>query len=210
MILEVFPCGPLGTNAILIGCEETKEGIFIDPSPGSASFLLEAAERHQLKIEAIYLTHSHWDHTADISQLQEELPLDVYVHPLDADNVKNPGSDKIPLLMKIKAPNSILYIHDNEERSVGDLKFKVLHTPGHCPGAVCFYFEKEHVLISGDTLFRGTIGTLSLPTGEPEKMWSSLERLASLPKETKVYPGHGSSTTIGRESWLENAKELFG
>lgn len=209
MILETFPCGPFGTNAYLIGCENTGKGIFIDPAPESAEKLLKAAKKHKLQIEAIYLTHSHWDHIADVAVLKEKLSLNIYIHPKDAENLKHPGSDHVPLFMKVKGAEPTHFLEEGQLHHIGDLNFIVIHTPGHCPGSVCFYFEKEKVLISGDTLFKGTIGTLSLPTGEEEKMWASLKKLALLPPSTKVYPGHGDSTTLKEEEWIKNAKQMF-
>lgn len=210
MIVETFSCGPFGTNAILVGCEETKKGIFIDPSQGSASKLLKAAEKHGLQIEAIYLTHSHWDHIVDVASLLQKLSIKVYVHPEDAENLRNPGSDHIPLFVTIQGVEATDFLQEGQLHKVGHLSFIVMHTPGHSPGAVCFYFEKEKVLISGDTLFKGTIGSLSLPTAEEERMWASLKKLAKLPPETKVYPGHGETTTMREEAWIAHAKETFG
>ena len=92
---------------------------------------------------------------------------------------------------------------------VGQLKALVIATPGHTPGGVCFYFKKENILISGDTLFKGSIGNLSFPTAEPAKMWHSLKQLARLPPDTHVYPGHGGPTTIKEEYWLDEAENHF-
>lgn len=210
MILESFSCGPFGTNAFLIGCEGTKKGIFIDPSSGSASKLLHAAKKHDLEVEAIYLTHSHWDHIADVADLKELLGIPIYVHAKDAENLKNPGSDGIPLMIKLRGVEPTHFLEEKQVHHVGHLSFEVIHTPGHSPGAVCFYFKKEEVLISGDTLFKGTMGSLSLPTAEEDRMWESLKKLSLLPPSTKVYPGHGAFTTIQAENWISNAKELFG
>lgn len=210
MILETFPCGPFRTNAYLIGCENTKKGIFIDPAPESAEKLLKTAKNHELQIEAIYLTHSHWDHIADVAILKERLPLNIYVHRKDEENLKHPGSDHIPMFVKIKGAEPTHFLEEGQLHHIGELNFVVIHTPGHCPGSVCFYFEKEKVLISGDTLFKGTIGSLSLPTAEQEKMWDSLKKLSLLPLSTKVYPGHGGPTTLKEEEWIKNAKQLFG
>jgi hydroxyacylglutathione hydrolase len=210
MILESYSCGPFGTNALLIGCEKTKRGIFVDPAFESAPKLLSAANRHALHIEAIYLTHSHWDHIVDVAQLKDELSLNVYVHPKDAENLRHPGSDGVPMQIELQGAEPTHFLEEGQIHQVGALRFIVIHTPGHCPGAVCFYFEEQQVLISGDTLFKGTIGSLSLPTAEANLMWESLQKLSLLPPTTKVYPGHGESTTLKNESWIKNAKELFG
>jgi glyoxylase-like metal-dependent hydrolase (beta-lactamase superfamily II) len=83
---------------------------------------------------------------------------------------------------------------------VGEVEFQVIHTPGHTPGCVCFWFPKEDLLVSGDTLFQGSIGRLDLPTARPKLMWGSLQKLAQLPANTRVIPGHGQETTIGAGS----------
>ena len=209
MLLYKFPFGPLETNAILIGCPETKKGAVIDPSMGSTQAILQQAAKLHLKIEAILLTHSHWDHFADAHKIKEQTHAPLYVHPLDQENVQNPGSDGIPLFFPIPGVTPDHLLKDGQVLEIGNLEIRVLHTPGHSPGGVCFYFHKEGILISGDTLFQGSIGRIDLPTGQPDQMWVSLEKLSHLPPETRVVPGHGGDTTIKAESWLSKAKELF-
>jgi len=101
-------------------------------------------------------------------------------------------------------------LKEGDRVSIGNQIFEVIETPGHTPGGVCFYNGNQHLLFSGDTLFKGTIGNLSFPTSRPHLMWTSLSKLAKLPAETRVFPGHGLETTIGQEKWLERAEELFG
>lgn len=209
MILEVFPSGPFETNAYLLGCEKTKTGIFIDPAPDSAEALLNAAKKHHLKIEAIFLTHSHWDHIGDVAKLKKLLELQLYIHPTDADNMRKPGSDGLPLMFAIDGVEPDHFFEEGQKLKVGTLEIEVIHTPGHTPGGVSFYLPQEKVLISGDTLFKGSIGNLSFPMADSEAMWESLKKLAKLPPETRVYPGHGPATTIDAEPWLSDAKELF-
>lgn len=209
MIIAKFPCEPFLTNAYLIGCQKTHKGIIVDPAPNSMEKLLLSAQKQNLTIKGIFLTHSHGDHIFDAAALVEKLKIPVYVHPLDAENMRNPGSDRIPMPFKIQGVDDLEYLEEDKFYGVGEIEFKVIHTPGHSPGGVCFYFPKKKVLISGDTLFKGTIGRLDLPTAEPEKMWESLAKLNALDKETKVYPGHGETTFLKDEKWLENPKEFF-
>ncbi|MBX7066525.1 MAG: MBL fold metallo-hydrolase [Parachlamydiales bacterium] len=209
MLICKFPFGPLETNAILIGCPETKLGAVVDPSLGSAGAILEKAKEFGIKIEKILLTHSHWDHFADAHILKEKTGAPVYIHFLDAKNIEHPGSDGIPLFFPIHPVSADHFINEGETVAVGKLHFQVIHSPGHSPGSVCFYLEDQNLLISGDTLFQGSIGNLHLPTAEPNQMWMSLEKLAKLPPETRVIPGHGGETTIGKENWLSRAKEIF-
>lgn len=208
-VLEVFPSGPFETNAYLLGCSQKKIGVFIDPAPESHVNLINAAKKHQLKIDSIFLTHSHWDHIGDVAILKKELELKLFVHPLDADNMKTPGSDGLPLMFPIDGAEPDQFFEEGQNLMVGKLKLEVIHTPGHTPGGVSFYLPQEKILISGDTLFKGSIGNLSFPTADPAAMWESLKKLAKLPSETKVYPGHGPATTIGAENWLTKAEEIF-
>ncbi len=201
MILEVFPLGPADTNAYLLGCSKTKRAAVIDVPLGSKILINRAKELH-LQIEMILLTHSHWDHIADIALLKEKLRVPVYIHREDAENLESPGADGLPLFFPVKGVKPDEYLQEGQVITLGELNIVVIHTPGHTPGGVCFYLAHEKTLISGDTLFRGTIGNLSFPTARPHLMGVSLKKLADLPKDTKVYPGHGEPTTIGREQWI--------
>ncbi len=209
MFLHKCPFGPLETNTIILGCSKTKKAAVIDPAYLSSGWVLQYAEKHGLAIEKILLTHSHWDHFADAYHLKQKTGAELFVHSLDAKNLGSPGSDKIPLFVAV---HSVKYDHllkEGELIEIGSISLEVIHTPGHSPGSVCFYSKAEHLLISGDTLFRGSMGNLHLPTGEPSLMWPSLKKLATLPPETRVIPGHGAETTIGAESWLSRAEEFF-
>lgn len=209
MILDFFPSGPAETNAYLLSCLETKRAVVIDAPFESCEQLLKRAEELSVKIEMLLLTHSHWDHTAEAALLKGQLNIPIYIHKDDAGNLEHPGSDKLPLFFPIEAVKADFFLSDGQELNVGTLCIRVIHTPGHTPGGVCFYLPNEHVLISGDTLFKGTIGNLSFPTARPHLMWDSLKKLAMLPPETKVYPGHGNPTTIGAEKWIAHAQERF-
>lgn len=209
MILEPFSSGPFKTNAYLLGCTKKKIGVFIDPAPDSRAHLTNAANIHDLTITSIFLTHTHWDHIGDVTSLKKDLNLKLYLHPSDAPNMRHPGADKLPLMFHIEGAEPDELLEEGQKLKVGDLQIEVIHTPGHTQGSLCFYLSKENTLLSGDTLFRGSIGNLSLPTANPNAMWSSLKKLAKLPPQTKVYPGHGPSTTIQAENYLEKAEQIF-
>lgn len=210
MIFEIFCSGPVETNTILLGCEKTGLAAVIDVPFESTDTILAHIQAHSLTIHTILLTHSHWDHIAEVAILKERTGAQLLVHAEDAENLRDPGSDGLPLFLPVKAAEPDDYLFDGQRILVGEIELQVIHTPGHTPGCVCFYIEKEGILISGDTLFRGTIGNLSFPTARPELMWTSLARLAKLPADTRVYPGHGDPTTIGAEKWLSHAQEKFG
>lgn len=216
MLIKTFPAGPLQTNAYAILSAIERQILVIDVPPASAASLADFAREERAQITAVWLTHSHWDHIADIAALREELARSegirgkfrLLVHSLDAPNLRHPGSDRIesPLDAPGNRPTEVL--QGGDALCFGQLEFQVLHTPGHSPGSICFYCPQEGVLFSGDTLFRAGIGNLALPTAEPRLMASSLQKLMSLPAETRVFPGHGPPTSIDRES--ERLQGRFG
>ncbi len=210
MFIQAFPSGPFETNAYVVACPDTKQAAIVDPAPDCSSVIERYLVDNQLTPKLILLTHSHWDHIVDTALLKKKYHLPVYVHPLDAENLKNPGSDGIPCWIAIEGVQPDHLLKEGEEIGVGQLKLKVIHTPGHTPGGVCYYIKDKQALLSGDTLFKGSIGNLSLPTSQPNLMWDSLRKLSALPPETRVFPGHGPSTSIGAESWLARAEEYFG
>jgi hydroxyacylglutathione hydrolase len=209
MFIQSLPSGPFLTNAYILACKQTKEALIIDPGVDSYQPILDVINNHQFTPTAILLTHSHWDHIANVSKLKETLNIPVMIHQDDEANLITPGSDGLPMTPSFDGVTPDQYLKEHDEILVGESQFVVIHTPGHTPGGICLYSPKEKILISGDTLFKQSIGNLSFPTANPDKMWESLKKLEILPPETKVYPGHGPSTTIGEESWLPQAKQIF-
>lgn len=210
LVLKAFPSGPFETNAYVVWCDQSKACALVDPAPGSTRAITQFLLQYHLEPKMILLTHSHWDHTADVASLKRQLNVPVYIHALDKDNLVHPGSDGLPMFMPIEGVVPDHLLQDGEKIALGDQVLEVIHTPGHTPGGVCFYDADSGILISGDTLFKGSIGNLSFPTARPDLMWPSLDRLAQLPPETTFYPGHGPKSTIGAENWLPRAKDLFG
>lgn len=208
-MIEIFPSGPFATNAYILFCYQTKKAAVIDPAPESGENILKFLNKNELELDKVILTHTHWDHFGDLKKVIDEKPAPVYVHKADEQNLIEPGSDGLPLFISISKVKPSHYLNEGDDIQIGNLHFQVFHTPGHSPGGICLYSKENHILFSGDTLFKGSIGNLSFPTAEPEKMWESLDKLAKLPKETRVYPGHGDSTTIGDEAWLKNARHIF-
>ncbi len=209
MRIYSLPSGPFETNCYIAECGDGKV-ILIDPAPDSFDKIKKTLEKQQLKPIALLLTHSHWDHIADAAKVKKAYSIPIYIHPRDSENLIQPGSDGLPCWISIQGVNPDRLFTPGEILSFNGLECRVIETPGHTPGGVCFYFPTEKVLFSGDTLFQGTIGNLSFSTARPAEMWPSLKRLSELPQDTVVYPGHGPSTTIGAESWLANAEKMFG
>lgn len=204
--VQIFPSGPVQTNTLLLSCSKTKEAAAIDPALGSAELVIAYAKKHHLKGTKIILTHSHWDHIADLKVLVDAWGSPVYVHPADAANVEAPGSDGLSSPFSIQGVKGADLIHEGDTIPVGDSSLRVIETPGHTPGGICLYDESAGILISGDTLFQHSYGRLDLPTATPKDMIQSLEKLSKLPPSTVVYPGHGPNTTIGEERWIKNPR----
>ena|SRR5579883_2480543 len=198
MILEFHSFGPIGTNSLLVGTE--KNAYIFDAPQGCCEYWKERAQHHGLAVAGLFLTHSHWDHIVDTASIKKSFNIPVWVHSEDAGNVRQPGSDGLPLYFPIEGTEPDYLLQDGQELDLDGLAFTVIHTPGHTPGCVCFYSKERGWLIAGDTLFKGGIGRLDLPTSHPSLMKSSLEKLAALPPNTKVFPGHGDPTTIKGET----------
>lgn len=210
MLIDRFECPPISTNSYVLACPTTKKAAIIDPSQDSSFSIQAKVESDGLIPTAIFLTHSHWDHIIEVKKIKDLFQIPLYCHKLDAQNVEKPGSDGLPVLFAVEGCKVDHFFSDGFEGMVGEMKYIIIHTPGHSPGGVCIYFPEQKALFSGDTLFQGTMGRLDLPTGKADEMWQSLKKLSSLPPDTDVYPGHGPKTTIEEEKWIEKAKEIFG
>ncbi len=199
MKVERFVTGMISTNCYLAVNEETKQAVIVDPAecPGAIKDYIRS---EGIKVEAIFLTHAHFDHTMGIDGFLELFDIPVYVHEEDEammnDASLNGSSDYTPGYTFSKAR----YLKGGEVLSYAGYDFKVLHTPGHTPGCVCYYVESEKVLFSGDTLFQNSVGRTDLPGGSMSNLVRSIrEKLYVLPDDTLVYPGHMGETTIGYE-----------
>ncbi len=190
----------------MIGSDQEKIAAVVDPGRNSLGTVVTLLDKEGATLQYILLTHSHWDHIGDVAAIKDKYPSSqILVHKEDEANLINPGADGLPLAMPIEGVKPDGYLKEGQIIKIGDLSCQVIETPGHSRGSVCFYFEAQKVVFTGDTLFKGAIGNTSFPTSEPKKMGKSLQTLFKLPKETVVYPGHGKKTTIGEEK----AKRVF-
>lgn len=213
MILKIIIAAPLENNVYLLVEEENREAAVIDPAMGSSEVLKKLGE---LKAQLKYIvnTHGHFDHTADNSPLQKSTGAKIAIHTDDAYRLEQDPSEALRYMPVIppKSKADVL-LEEGAEIKLGEDALKVLHTPGHTEGSSCFYLESENSLFTGDTLFTGTCGRTDFQGGDPYKMVESLYRLSTLPRNLKVYPGHGIPTSIGDESWIGNrlmVKALLG
>lgn len=198
IVIESITTPGMGVNCYLLTCGQTKKAILIDPGAGSKMIQNWLKEKDQ-EIIYILLTHGHYDHIGSVEYLRNELQVQVAIHKDDAEMLTNPAKNLSSFLGKdVKLSPAEILLDDNQELKVGEITLKVIHTPGHTPGGICILTDDG--LISGDTLFNGSVGRTDFPGGDMQKLISSIQnRLMDLPDETVVYPGHESRTTIGRE-----------
>ena len=200
------------TNCYIIVDEESKEAMVIDPA-GDVDKIVELLDILHGKLKYIYLTHCHGDHILGVNDLKNRCGGKILIHRYDAEglndkNINLSGVIDIPEI-ELEADSRV---DDNDLIHLGNLEFKVIHTPGHTIGGTSLYCEKENCLFSGDTLFRGTWGRTDIPTASREEIIASIvNKLMTLPDETIVYPGHGMMTKIKEEKpiYLELKPKLY-
>ena len=200
MILEMLTVGPFQENCYVIGDQETGAGAIIDPGDEAARIAL-AVEQTNLEITQVLITHAHIDHVGAVAALVDEYSCPVLMHAEAEPMLGQLPTQAMMMGLRFgKVPAVDRHIEDEASIEVGGLQLRSLYTPGHAPGHIAFYIESEGLLLSGDTLFAGSVGRVDLPGGSMEVLMRSIEeRLLTLPDETRVYPGHGPGTTIGNE-----------
>ena len=200
MIHEILAVGPLQCNCSIVGDEQTREAMVIDPGD-DVELLMELVRKHGLTVKQIVITHAHIDHVGGAMKLRRLTGAPVLLNQNDHALLKMLDVQAAWIGMRAPEPVAVdQSIRDADYIAAGALKGTFLHTPGHTEGSVCLYFPSEKMLFAGDTLFAGSIGRTDLPGGSFDKIMASLHgRVLSLPDDTIVVPGHGALTTIGDE-----------
>ena len=203
MLLYSRIVGPLATNCYIVVCEKTSEALIIDPgfSMEEKKNILNEIIQRGFKVKQILNTHGHVDHICGNSILKAFTGASLLIHENDAPMLADPSRNlSYTLGYNVVSPEADRLLKDGEIVKVGDLKFIVIHTPGHTKGSISLFSKREKVVFTGDTLFAGSIGRTDLPGSSLNEIMHSLKgKLMNLPEETVVYPGHGGKTTIGRE-----------
>jgi len=189
MIFQQIKVGQMENFSYVIGDSESKECAVVDPG-WDIDKILDFCSKNNLKIKKIILTHTHYDHINDVDYLFRKTHAEVFVHSLESESI-----------IKINNNIKIKEIDDGDKIKIGNIEVNIIHTPGHTPGSVCLLFDGK--LITGDTLFVGSVGRIDLPGGNAEQIFESLQKLKKLDDNIEVYPGHdyGSKpfSTIGEE-----------
>lgn len=200
LLMKTFVVGPFACNCVVIADQETRQAVVIDPGDESEQFL-PFIQEHELKVVLALHTHGHLDHVSATRDLKNASGCSIRMHQGDEwlyQNLKMQGSlfgfeleDPLPIDQ---------YLEHDEELAAGPLRFKVIHTPGHSPGSVCFELEGQDLIFTGDTLFQQSIGRTDLWGGNLEQLLGSIgQRLLPFREEVRIFPGHGPLSTIGDE-----------
>lgn len=199
MKVEKFVTGIISTNCYLAINEETKQAVVIDPA-ACPSYLMSHIKSEGLKVEAILLTHGHFDHIMGIDGFLSEFDVPVYVHEDDADAMEDPALNQSSTYTSGYTFGKAQYLRDRQTLELAGYTFQVIHTPGHTKGGCCYYVASEDVLFSGDTLFQNSVGRTDFVNSSTSDLGHSVrEKLFLLPDDTIVYPGHMGETKIGHE-----------
>ena len=198
MKIEKFVTGIISTNCYLAINEETKQTVVIDPA-ACPSYLMGHIKSEALQVEAILLTHGHFDHIMGVKTVQDMTGAKIYMHELEKDFATDSRLNLSTVIAERQCDPfvpDVLY-HDGDKIPVGNLTFRVLHTPGHTIGSSCLIVKDT--IFSGDTIFKGSIGRTDFPTSDPAKMLESVQKVAELEGNYAVFPAHGDSTTLDYE-----------
>lgn len=200
MIHKVFPVGPLQCNCSVVGDEQTRDAMVIDPGD-QIEDILKILKSENLTLKQIVVTHAHIDHVGGAMKLKAATGAPILMNQNDQALLKMLDVQATWVGMKPPGPVQVdEAVGEGRVLKIGNIASNVIHTPGHTEGSICLYFPQQKTLVAGDTLFAGSIGRTDLPGGSYEKIMRSLHnQVLALPDDTQVVPGHGPVTTIGEE-----------
>ena len=197
MILKKMILGPLESNCYIIADERTKEALIVDPGD-EPDRIIDFIREEKLQIKYVVCTHAHFDHVGAVSDIKQETGAQIVIHRDEIDIYRSTGDQAILWGFELEVlPEPDMLVSEGDVLEVGSLKFIVIHTPGHSPGSICL--SGEDILITGDTVFAGSVGRTDLYGGSIVQLKKSFKRIMSFAAETKIFPGHGPETTVEME-----------
>jgi glyoxylase-like metal-dependent hydrolase (beta-lactamase superfamily II) len=200
MFIAAQSGGIAATNSYLVADEQTKQAVIFDAPDHTVGPLLDEAEKRGFDVIGLWLTHGHFDHTADHAEVTRRFPgAKVLIHRLGEQRLIDPGNSVFLLPFTIPSRRADNYVEDGQELQIGPLRVHVLHTPGHAPGHVMYYLPDEKVLIGGDLIIGGSVGRTDLPDSNHADLQASIRRIMKLAGETRLLPGHGEMSTLAEE-----------
>lgn len=201
--IHQIPAGPLPTNAYLVVDTVTGDAILVDTPPDVANQAAQLIRESGATLRHIVITHGHWDHIIGASEVLESTPAPLVGHELVRTRLEDPAATVAPMPMRAVTLDAT--VDEGDEIVVGAHTFRVMHMPGHDIAHITLYSEVDGVIIGGDVLFPDGHGRTDLPGSDQQVMNETLKRFLNFPEETRVLPGHGDETTVGRETrWIKN------
>lgn len=198
LFFRCLPVGILQANCYLIGCVKSKIIAVVDPG-GEPELILNVVKKHQLQVKYIFNTHGHFDHISANRIVKQATGAPILIHHADAELLTNPiipPEEFGPV--EIDSPPADEYFHDGDSYNIGEVELGIIHTPGHSKGSICLLMQDR--VLTGDTIFSGSIGRSDLPGGSEKELLESIrKKILTLPNTLLVFPGHGPATTIGEE-----------
>ncbi len=198
MTCDCIPTGPFQANCWVLSTP-ARRALVVDPG-GDAAAILALLDRRRLTVAGFLLTHGHVDHLGALAEVADRHPAPIGMHAADLAWAFGPANQVPSFYPAPRRPRAACQpLSDGLCVASDGLRYTVIATPGHSPGSVCFHCPADGCLVTGDTLFQGTVGRTDLPGGDGRALADSLRRLAALPPATRVYPGHGPATTLAEE-----------
>lgn len=196
--IECMEVGPFQANCYLIW-GPARQALVLDPG-ADADTILNALNHHRLTVAAYLVSHGHMDHLSALATLCKKRPAPYVLHEADYQWAFTTANQSAPYYTTPRQPSTPpTFLQNGAVWTSADLAYRIIATPGHSPGGICFYFEVPAILFTGDTLFQGSVGRTDLPGGNSKLLEQSLKTLARLPPATRLYPGHGFHTTLAHE-----------
>jgi hydroxyacylglutathione hydrolase len=197
MKIDTVAVGPLQVNCFIVYDEDSHDAIVVDPGD-EAERIIGLIEEKKLKVSRIVCTHAHFDHVGAVKRIKDKTGAAVLLHKGDSDIYMRVDKQGALWGFHIEQPPvPDLYVIEGDEVDIGRSRLTILHTPGHSPGGICLY--GEGVILTGDTIFAGSVGRTDFPGGSLKELKSSFARIIALPPETMIFPGHGPLTSVKDE-----------